>query len=34
VFKAGEDVSVGFLEGDAMVFEYPSQGLRQELEAT
>ncbi len=31
-FKLGQEVSVGFLEGDAMVFEYPAQGLRQELE--
>jgi len=31
-FKVGDEVLVGFLEGDAMVFEYPAQGLRQELE--
>lgn len=31
-FKVGEEVLVGFLEGDAMVFEYPAQGLRRELE--
>jgi ABC-type Fe3+/spermidine/putrescine transport system ATPase subunit len=31
-FKVGDEVLVGFLEGDAMVFEYPVHGLRQELE--
>ena len=31
-FKVGDEVLVGFLEGDAMVFEYPTHGLRQELE--
>jgi ABC-type Fe3+/spermidine/putrescine transport system ATPase subunit len=31
-FKRGEEVLVAFLEGDAMVFEYPPRGLRQELE--
>jgi ABC-type Fe3+/spermidine/putrescine transport system ATPase subunit len=31
-FEMGEEVLVGFLEGDAMVFEYPARGLRQELE--
>jgi ABC-type Fe3+/spermidine/putrescine transport system ATPase subunit len=31
-FKVGEEVQVGFLEGDAMVFEYPAKGLRNELE--
>ena len=33
-FKRGEQVLVAFLEGDAMVFEYPARGLRQELEIT
>ena len=31
-FKVGEEVSVGFLENDALVFEYPAGGLRKELE--
>jgi ABC-type Fe3+/spermidine/putrescine transport system ATPase subunit len=31
-FKVGEEVQVGFLESDAMVFEYPANGLRAELE--
>lgn len=31
-FKVGDEVLAGFLEGDAMVFEYPAQGLRKELE--
>lgn len=31
-YKVGDQVLVGFLEGDAMVFEYPLQGLRKELE--
>ena len=31
-FQVGEEVFVGFLEGDAMPFEYPTRGLRQELE--
>ena len=30
--KVGDKVLVSFLEGDAMVFEYPSQGLTKELE--
>jgi len=30
--RVGDEVLVGFLEGDAMVFEYPAQGLRKELE--
>jgi len=31
-FKVGDEVLVGFRESDAMVFEYPAQGLRKELE--
>lgn len=31
-FKVGDEVLAGFLEGDVMVFEYPAQGLRKELE--
>lgn len=31
-FKVGDEVLAGFLEGDAMVFEYPAKGLRNELE--
>jgi ABC-type Fe3+/spermidine/putrescine transport system ATPase subunit len=31
-YKLGDEVQVGFLEGDAMVFEYPTHGLRKELE--
>jgi ABC-type Fe3+/spermidine/putrescine transport system ATPase subunit len=31
-FKVGEEVSVGFLESDSLVFEYPAEGLRKELE--
>jgi ABC-type Fe3+/spermidine/putrescine transport system ATPase subunit len=31
-YKIGDEVLVGFLEGDAMVFEYPPRGLREELE--
>jgi ABC-type Fe3+/spermidine/putrescine transport system ATPase subunit len=31
-FAVGDNVLVGFRESDAMVFEYPSQGLRKELE--
>jgi ABC-type Fe3+/spermidine/putrescine transport system ATPase subunit len=31
-FKVGEEVSVGFFESDALVFEYPEGGLRKELE--
>jgi putative spermidine/putrescine transport system ATP-binding protein len=31
-FKVGEEVQVGFLESDAMVFEYPAEGLRTELQ--
>jgi ABC-type Fe3+/spermidine/putrescine transport system ATPase subunit len=31
-FSVGEHVFAGFLEGDAMVFEYPPQGLAKELE--
>jgi putative spermidine/putrescine transport system ATP-binding protein len=31
-FRVGEEVQVGFLETDAMVFEYPQNGLRAELE--
>jgi len=30
--KVGDEVLVSFLEGDAMVFEYPSEGLTKELE--
>ena len=33
-FKVGDEVLAGFLEGDVMVFEYPTQGLRKELEIT
>jgi ABC-type Fe3+/spermidine/putrescine transport system ATPase subunit len=31
-FKVGDEVLVGFRESDVMVFEYPAQGLRKELE--
>lgn len=31
-FKVGDQVLASFLEGDVMVFEYPSQGLTKELE--
>jgi hypothetical protein len=31
-FRAGEKVSVGFRQGDVMLFAYPPQGLRNELE--
>ena len=31
-FKIGEEVLVGFLESDALVFEYPAEGLRKELD--
>lgn len=31
-FKVGDGVFAGFLESDAMVFEYPAHGLRRELE--
>jgi ABC-type Fe3+/spermidine/putrescine transport system ATPase subunit len=33
-FKVGDEILTGFLESDAMVFEYPSEGLRKELEIT
>jgi len=33
-YKVGDEVLVGFLEGDAMVFDNPVQGLRKELEIT
>jgi ABC-type Fe3+/spermidine/putrescine transport system ATPase subunit len=32
VFKVGQEVLVGFLESDALVFDYPAEGLRKELE--
>jgi ABC-type Fe3+/spermidine/putrescine transport system ATPase subunit len=31
-YDLGDNVQVGFLEGDAMVFEYPTHGLSKELE--
>jgi ABC-type Fe3+/spermidine/putrescine transport system ATPase subunit len=31
-YEVGDEAIVGFLEGDAMVFEYPVRGLRKELE--
>jgi len=31
-FRAGDKVAVGFEERDVLVFEYPTQGLRKELE--
>ena len=31
-FTVGDSVLVGFRESDAIVFEYPTQGLRKELE--
>jgi len=31
-FKVREEVLVGFLESDALVFDYPAEGLRKELE--
>jgi ABC-type Fe3+/spermidine/putrescine transport system ATPase subunit len=33
-YKVGDEILVGFLEGDVMIFEYPTLGLRKELEAT